>query len=41
MRISDLFSDEDCYFQRGGAPPHYHTHVRNFLGAHFPGKWIE
>jgi hypothetical protein len=32
-----LFSDEDCYFQRDGAPLHYRTDVRNFLDVCFPG----
>jgi hypothetical protein len=37
--INDLFSD-DCYFQHDGVPLHYHTRARNFLNAHFPGRWI-
>jgi len=37
--INDLSSDEECYFQHDGATPHYHTHVRNFLIACFPGRW--
>jgi hypothetical protein len=35
----NIFSDKDCYFQHDGAPPYYHTDVRNFLNVHFPGRW--
>ena len=27
-------------FQQGGAPPHWVSHVRRFLGATFPNRWI-
>jgi hypothetical protein len=36
--IIDLFSNEDCYFQRDGPPLHYYTRVRDFLDAHFPRR---
>ena len=27
-------------FQQDGAPPHWGSHVRRFLDATFPGRWI-
>ena len=27
-------------FQKGGAPPHWGSHVRQFLDAAFPNRWI-
>ena len=28
------------WFQQDGAPPHFAIRVRDWLNAHFPGRWI-
>jgi len=35
-----LYGDEDMWYQRDGAPPHYHRDVRAYLDNTFPDRWI-
>lgn len=30
----------ELWFQQDGAPPHYATSVRQWLGEHFPNRWL-
>ena len=38
--MSEIFGEEEIYFQQDGAPPHYHRDVRAYLKATFPNRWI-
>ena len=40
-RINDLFENEnEVYFQKDGASPHFHVTVRNFLDRTLNQRWI-
>jgi hypothetical protein len=38
--IHQLYENEPIYFQKDGAPPHYHQDIRSYLKETLPGQWI-
>jgi hypothetical protein len=39
-RVEQMFGDAEIYFQRDGAPPHYHREVRGYHDTTLPDSWI-
>jgi hypothetical protein len=38
--IRERYGNERFYYQKDGAPPHYHRNVRVYLDQNVPGHWI-
>ncbi|XP_042225978.1 uncharacterized protein LOC121868990 [Homarus americanus] len=38
--IHQLYGDKKVYYQQDGAPPHFHSDIRDCLDTNFPGRWI-
>jgi hypothetical protein len=41
MLILEEEGPDGMLFQQGGAPPHFHNEVTDFLNRKFPEKWID